>query len=110
MGVRDDIPGVVPRGVHLAARLGERYAFVAAALGQGAGLPAPAPDTLEGWLSQQSGSPRLYATQALVRVLPSSLAKRTDTSGSPGYSPMKPEHLQRTDGVFFLPTLSFSNS
>lgn len=95
-----------PAGVHLAARMGERYAFVATAAGQGAGLPVPPPDTPEGWLSQQSGSSRLYATRALARVLPSSLAKRTDTSGSPGYSPLKPEHLQQTDGVLFLPTLT----
>ncbi len=99
-----------PAGVHLAARMGERYAFVATALGQGAGLPVPLPDTPEGWLSQLSGSPQLYATRALVRVLPSSLAKRTDTSSIPGYSPMKPEHLERTDGVLFLPSLATQGS
>ena len=95
-----------PAGVHLAARMGERYAFVATALGQGAGLPTPSPDTPEGWLSQLSGLPQLYATRAQVRVLPSSLAKRTDTSGYPGYSPLKPEHLEQTDGVLFLPAFT----
>ncbi len=95
-----------PAGVHLAARLGGRYAVVATAAGQGAGLSAPSPDTPEGWLSGQSGLPRLYASGALVRALPSSLVKRTDTSGRPGYSPLKPEHLEQTDGVLFLPTLT----
>ncbi len=78
-----------PAGVHLATRMGERYAFIATAIGQGSGLPVPLPTTLEGWLNQQTSSPRLYTSQALLRNLPSSL---------------KPEHLQQTDGVFFLPT------
>ncbi len=99
-----------PAGVHLAARVGERYAFIATAIGQGAGLPVPPPTTPEGWLNQQTSSPHLYATQALMRVLPPSLTKRTDISGDPGYSPLKPEHLQQTDGVFFLPTLSIEES
>lgn len=99
-----------PAGVHLSARMGERYAFIATAAGQGASLPVPPPDTLEGWLSQQSSSPQLYASQALARVLPPSLAKRTDTTGIPGYFPLKPEHLQQTDGVFFLPTLTAQES
>ncbi len=95
-----------PAGVHLTARLGERYAFIATAVGEGAGLPRPPTTTLEGWLSQQSSSPQLYASQALGRILPSSLTKRTDTSGNPGYSPLKPEHLQQTDGVLFLPAIA----
>jgi erythromycin esterase-like protein len=99
-----------PAGVHLAARVGERYAFIATTLGEGAGLPVPLPTTLEGWLNQQTSSPHLYATQALVRVLPPSLTKRTDTSGNRGYSPLKPEHLQQTNGVFFLPTLTIQES
>ena len=99
-----------PAGVRLSARLGERYAFIATAAGQGAGLPVPPPTTLEGWLSQQSGSPQLYATQSLMRVLPSSLTKRTDTSGNRGYFPLKPEQLEQTDGVFFLPNLTAKES
>lgn len=102
-----------PAGVHLAARMGERYTFIATAIGQGAGLPVPPPTTLEGWLNQQTNSPHLYATRALARVLPPSLAKRTDTSGSPGYFPLfplEPKHLRQTDGVLFLPTLTAQES
>ena len=98
-----------PAGVHLAARMGERYAFIATAAGEGAGLPMPLPTTLEGWLSQQSGSPQLYASQVLARILPSSLTKRTYTSKNPGYgySFIRPERLQGTDGMLFLPTVAF---
>ena len=97
----------VPAGVHISTRLGERYAFIATAVGEGAGLPVPPPTTLEGWLSQQAGSPHLYATPVLERTLPASLTKRTDTSGHRGYSPLKPDDLPQTDGVLFLPTVNF---
>lgn len=96
----------VPAGVHVSARLAERYAFIATAVGQGAGLPTPAANTLEGWLSEKSQLPCLYTTSALQPELPTSLTKRTDTSGHPGYSPLKPEHLEQTDGVLFLPKIA----
>ena len=95
----------VPAGVHVSTRMGEWYAFIATAVGEGAGLPTPLPTTLEGWLCQQARSPRLFATPVLERILPSSLTKRTDTSGNPGYFPLKPEYLQQTDGVLFLPSV-----
>ena len=38
----------VPAGVHVATRMGEHYAFIATAVGEGAGLPTPRPSTLEG--------------------------------------------------------------
>ncbi|THF85854.1 erythromycin esterase family protein [Deinococcus sp. KSM4-11] len=92
-----------PVGVRLTERLGDRYAFIVTAVGEGEGLPVPAPDTVEGWLTGQSTSPRLYATRDLLPTVPESLRRRTDTAGNHAYSPMKPEHLQQTDGVLFLP-------
>lgn len=86
-------------GAHLSTRLGEGYAFIASTLGSGAGLPEPAPDTLEGFLSQQADSPRLYSTKTLD--LPATLRRRTDTPRS--YISPKPETLAQADGLLFLP-------
>lgn len=87
-------------GAHLATRLGEQYAFIASTLGRGAGLPEPAPDTLEGLLSQQASTPRLYSTKTLD--LPETLKRRTDTPHS--YIPLKPEALAQADGLLFINT------
>ncbi len=91
-----------PAGAHLTLRMGQQYVFIAMSCGEGEGLPAPQPGTLEGWLSQRTSSPYLYATPALLPKLPPSLTKRTDTAGT-RYSALEPEHLGQTDGVFFLP-------
>lgn len=98
----------VPAGVHVSALLRESYAFIATAAGEGAGLPAPSPETLEGWFTRRSSAPMLYATSALGSVLPPALVKRTDTAGKSGYVPMAldPKRLQHTDGILFLPALA----
>ncbi len=92
-----------PAGVHLTARLRDRYAFIATTAGGGAGVPAPPPDTLAGWLSQQSVAPRLYATQALRAALPD---VRKDAAKHPAYFPLDPAQLPSTDGVLFLPSVN----
>lgn len=89
-------------GAHLSRRLGPAYAFIASTLGSGAGLPDPAPDTLEGHLKAQGEGPVLYAAPRLVAQLPASLVRRSDTSFA--YVPLKPEGLDRMDGLLFLPT------
>lgn len=87
-------------GAHLATRMGEKYAFIAATLGSGAGLPEPAPDTLEGHLLQQTQPQMLYATRN--RQLPETLQRRTDTPYT--YIPLRPEFLHQADGLLFLST------
>lgn len=98
-----------PAGVRLSECLGDRYAFIATAAGEGDGLPTPPPGSVEGWLAQQTTDPRLYATPALLPTLPAGLTKRTDTAGNPAYSPLKPEHLPGSDGLLFLPTVTASD-
>ncbi|CAM3705401.1 Erythromycin esterase [Deinococcus saxicola] len=95
-----------PAGAHLSESLGQQYAFIATSSGEGAGLPAPQPDTLEGWLSGQSGAPTLYATQKLASLLPATLVKRTDTAGNRAYFPLASERISQIDGLLFLPTLT----
>ncbi|PZF99066.1 erythromycin esterase [Micromonospora deserti] len=93
-------------GAVVGARLADRYAFVAAALGAAPrhGLPAPAPDTLEGVLATLPGdrhlidAPRLAG--ALGRATP--LSPRTDTSTGHGYFPLDPDQLAQIDAVVFL--------
>lgn len=87
-------------GAHLSTRLGEKYAFIASTLGSGAGLPEPAPDTLEGFLSQWTSTPALYPTRH--RRLPDTLKRRTDTDYR--YQALRPEFLHEADGLLFIPT------
>ncbi|MFI7443068.1 erythromycin esterase family protein [Nonomuraea indica] len=90
-------------GALVGARLGERYAFVATALGtirhQGVGTPPP--DTVEGLL---------YALPEDRYVVdPGRLATTFGHAGpvprvSPwfGYFPLDPAHLAATDGILFV--------
>lgn len=87
-------------GAHIATRMGEKYAFIASTLGSGAGVPEPAPDTLEGHLSGQTGIPTLYLTRH--RHLPGTLKRRTDTDYR--YQALRPEILHEADGLLFIPT------
>ncbi|GEM46919.1 erythromycin esterase family protein [Deinococcus cellulosilyticus] len=95
-----------PVGVHLSARLGKSYAFIATAVGQADGVPEPAQDTVEGQLKRQASAATLYATHDLLPMLASSLSERTDTAANPAHFPLKPEELRNTDGVLFLPDLN----
>ncbi len=95
-----------PAGAQLPLQLGQRYAFIATASGGKESLFAPQPGTLEAWLRQQSESPRLYATQALLPLLPPTLEKSGKGGGHPASFPLPPERLPQTDGVLFLPTLT----
>ncbi|GHF34840.1 erythromycin esterase-like protein [Deinococcus metalli] len=97
-----------PAGLRLTERLGDQYAVIATAVGEGEGLPPPLPGTVEGWLAAQSGAPRLYATRDLLRTMPDGLTRRADTAGNHAYSPLRPEHLGATDGLLVLPRAGFS--
>ncbi|MFI2374887.1 erythromycin esterase family protein [Streptomyces sp. NPDC018964] len=90
-------------GALVSARLGERYAFLATALGtiRHHGVDTPPPDTLEGLL---------YALpEDRCVVDPARLSTALGDTGpalraSPwfGYAPFDPAHLPRTDGIVFL--------
>ncbi len=88
-------------GAHLHTRLGQHYAFIASTLGMGAGVPEPAPDTLEGFLIGQTNTPTLYATRN--RKLPHTLRRRTDTDDR--FQALRPETLHEADGLLFLAEL-----
>lgn len=90
-------------GAIVSAHLGDRYAFLATALGtiHHRGVDAPPPDTLEALLyalpeDQYVVDPRRLAT-VLGDVTP---AQRV----SPwfGYSPLDPAHVASTDGIVFV--------
>ncbi|GHG02864.1 erythromycin esterase [Deinococcus piscis] len=87
-------------GAHLHTRLGGQYAFIASTLGIGEGIPEPAPDTLEGFLSGQMSTPTLYATRH--HPFPDTLRRRTDTDYR--VQALRPETLHEADGLLFLPT------
>ncbi|OKK14075.1 erythromycin esterase family protein [Streptomyces sp. CB02400] len=90
-------------GALVSARLGERYAFLATALGtiHHHGVDTPPPDTLEGLLYALPedrcviDAPRLATALADTRPAPR-------VSPYFGYAPFDPAHLPRTDGVVYV--------
>ncbi|GAA2426171.1 erythromycin esterase family protein [Streptomyces glaucus] len=90
-------------GAIVSAHLGERYAFLATALGtiRHRGVDAPPPDTVEGLL---------YALpqDRCVIDAPRLAAALRDTRPAPrvspwfGYSPLDPAHLADSDGLVFV--------
>ena len=90
-------------GAIASAQLGERYAFLATALGtiRHKRVDTPPPDTVEGLLYALPedrcviDAPRLAGT--LGDMLP---ARRV--SPYYGYSPLDPAHLARNDGIVFV--------
>ncbi|OSP42808.1 erythromycin esterase [Streptomyces sp. 13-12-16] len=90
-------------GALVGARLGERYAFLATALGtiHHHGVGTPPPDTLEGLLYALPEDRRVIDAPRLATAL-------ADTRPAPrvspyfGYAPFDPAHLTRTDGVVYV--------
>jgi erythromycin esterase-like protein len=94
-------------GALAGARMGDRYAFLASALGSAPeqGLGAPKPDTLEGALYATVEERCIFDSERLaetVRGRNPKLTPRTDTSNNRGYSPLDPDRLDGTDGVVFI--------
>jgi hypothetical protein len=92
-------------GAITAARLDNRYAFVAAALGSAAqrGLGAPAPETFEGVLGTYPGSHRIFCSRRLaadLRAEGRTPVPRTDMTPEQGYFPL--ERVDGTDGILFV--------
>ncbi|MFC4328906.1 erythromycin esterase family protein [Streptomyces andamanensis] len=93
-------------GALVGARLGERYAFLATALGtlRHRGVDVPPPDTLEGILYALPGAdgPRVVDARGLADALAGGTPPVPRQSPYHGYAPLDPAHLARTDGIVFV--------
>ncbi|MFF4417704.1 erythromycin esterase family protein [Streptosporangium sp. NPDC001559] len=85
-------------GAITAARLGDRYAFLASAFGT-VGDDAPPPDTVEGALSALPWERCLLDARRLAETVTGSLPRR---SRDFAYFPLDPARLGTIDGVVFL--------
>jgi len=85
-------------GALVGAHLGDRYAFVASALGT-LGDDAPPAGTLEGALATLPYDRALADARALAAAVPGPARRE---SPHYAYFPLDPAHLERIDGVLFL--------
>lgn len=90
-------------GALASVRLGDRYGFLAGALGAlpHHGVDTPPADTLEGHLHTHPGDTCLVSARQLAHAL----ADTTPTHRvSPyfGYAPLDPSHLPRIDGIVYV--------
>jgi erythromycin esterase-like protein len=94
-------------GAITAARMGDRYAFLASALGSAPnqGIDVPGPDSLEGALYAVAGGGCIFDSKRLaetVRGRSPKLTQRTDASTDHGYFALDPDRLDGSDGVVFI--------
>ncbi|WP_188187727.1 erythromycin esterase family protein [Nonomuraea sp. SYSU D8015] len=94
-------------GSIVSARLGDRYAWLASALGtvRHQGLGVPHPDTVEGLLYTLPGSGYVVDAPGLAAALDGEGRKpalRTDMSADYLYFPLEPDHLAECDGLIFV--------
>ncbi|MEU3985344.1 erythromycin esterase family protein [Streptomyces sp. NPDC026672] len=93
-------------GAIVSAHLGERYAFLATALGtmRHRGVDTPAPDTVEGLLYGLPEDHAVINAPALTTVLDTDTDTRPAPRVSPyyGYAPLDPAHLSELDGIVFI--------
>ncbi|CAA9441604.1 MAG: FIG01131340: hypothetical protein [uncultured Rubrobacteraceae bacterium] len=92
-------------GAIAAAQMGDRYAFLASALGSAPdhGLGVPEPDTLEGALYAAVAGRCIFSSKLLdaaLRDMATELTPRTAASNN--YFPLDPDRLDGTDGVVFI--------
>lgn len=85
-------------GAITATHLGDRYAFLASALGT-AGDDTPPPDTIEGILSTLPWNHCLVDARRLARAVTEPTRR---VSPDFAYFPLDPAHLDMIDGVVFL--------
>ncbi|WP_042429757.1 erythromycin esterase family protein [Streptacidiphilus anmyonensis] len=90
-------------GALVGAHLGERYAFLATALGTIAheGVDAPPPDTLEGLLYALPQEHVLVDARRLAAAL-ADVPVAPRVSPTYRYAPLDPGHLARVDGLVFV--------
>lgn len=94
-------------GAITATRLGERYTWVAMAVGRGPerGLVAPGPETVEGELDALAAGPVLVDARRFGAALHAAGRQpvlRPDTTTDRGYFGFDPEHLGDVDGMIYL--------
>jgi erythromycin esterase-like protein len=94
-------------GSIIATRLGDRYAFLAMAVGRGPerGLGAPAAETVEGELDALAAGPVLVDARrftAALRAAGRRPVPRADTTTDQGYYGFDPEHLDGVDGLVYV--------
>jgi erythromycin esterase-like protein len=99
-------------GAITAAQMGDRYAFLASALGSAPdrGLGVPNPDTLEGALHAVVEDRCIFDSKRLaetVRGRSPKLTPRTDASTNRGYAALDPDRLDGTDGVVFVKDINW---
>jgi erythromycin esterase-like protein len=94
-------------GAITAARMGDRYAFLASALGSAPnqGIGVPSPDSLEGALYAVAGGGCIFDSKSLTEALRGrnpKLTPRTDASTNRGYFALDPDRLDGTDGIVIV--------
>ncbi len=94
-------------GAIAGAQMGDRYAFLASALGSAAeqGLGVPSPDTLEGALYAVVEDRCIFDSKRLAETVRSrspKLTPRTDAAANRGYAALDPDRLDGIDGVVFV--------
>lgn len=90
-------------GAIVDAHLGDRYAFLATALGtiRHQGVDTPPPDTVEGLLYALPEDRHLVDARRLAAVL-ADLAPAARVSPWFGYAPLDPANVASTDGIVFV--------
>jgi erythromycin esterase-like protein len=90
-------------GAIVSAHLGERYAFLATALGtiRHQGVDTPPPDTIEGLLYALPEDRFVVDTRRLATVL-GDVTPAARVSPWYGYSPLDPAHVASHDGIVFV--------
>ncbi|WP_432058292.1 erythromycin esterase family protein [Streptomyces sp. bgisy022] len=90
-------------GALVSTRLGDRYGFLAGALGTLAhhGVGTPPPDTVEGHLHPNPAPTCLVSAPRLAETLHDTPPARR-TSPYFGYAPLDPSQLPRIDGIVYL--------
>ncbi|WP_225853657.1 erythromycin esterase family protein [Micromonospora sp. AMSO31t] len=90
-------------GAIVDAHLGDRYAFLATALGtiRHQGVDTPPPDTVEGLLYALPEDRHLVDARRLAAVL-AELTPAARVSPWFGYAPLDPAHVASTDGIVFV--------
>jgi Erythromycin esterase len=104
-GLEDKTVSWWSAGAIAGAQMGDRYVFLASALGSAPdrGIGVPNPDTLEGALHAVAGGRCIFDSRRLAESLRGKspkLASRTDTSTN--YFALDPDRLDGTDGVVFI--------
>jgi erythromycin esterase-like protein len=90
-------------GAIVSAQLGERYAFIATALGtiRHHGVQTPPPDTIEGLLYALPEDRYVVDTRRLAAIL-GDVTPAPRVSPWFGYSPLDPAHVASNDGIMFV--------